>query len=333
MSKIGRNDLCPCDSGKKYKKCCANIFSPQQPGQNLAREANQKLVQAMAGQQFQSEEDMQIFLDHKVRQLNDAPQAELGGFSPTQVHTLLYAPTAEQTMIKWRPQHRERVNGELETAAIITLFKAFKSFALESKIKATAAGKLPTALVKHAQIQLQDHLDRNSFFTIQRTFKKEDDFRELHKAKIIFELAGLLRCQKGYFLLTKKALQINDDDLFQLLFSTYFEEFNWGYEDNYPEAALFQQMVWYSLVKLQRLGDNKVCCVNFSKELISTFAEVAEEFEDSLYSTRQSSAVAAYHTRMLERFWLFFGLVEIRGKYDARTMQSTPLLNKLWDFP
>jgi len=23
MSKISRNDLCPCGSGKKYKKCCA----------------------------------------------------------------------------------------------------------------------------------------------------------------------------------------------------------------------------------------------------------------------------------------------------------------------
>ncbi|MEW6319528.1 MAG: SEC-C metal-binding domain-containing protein [Acidobacteriota bacterium] len=23
MSKAGRNDLCPCGSGKKYKKCCA----------------------------------------------------------------------------------------------------------------------------------------------------------------------------------------------------------------------------------------------------------------------------------------------------------------------
>lgn len=22
MSKIGRNDMCPCGSGKKYKKCC-----------------------------------------------------------------------------------------------------------------------------------------------------------------------------------------------------------------------------------------------------------------------------------------------------------------------
>ena len=29
MSKIGRNDPCPCGSGKKYKKCCLN-FSPQE---------------------------------------------------------------------------------------------------------------------------------------------------------------------------------------------------------------------------------------------------------------------------------------------------------------
>ena len=24
QDKIGRNDLCPCGSGKKYKKCCVN---------------------------------------------------------------------------------------------------------------------------------------------------------------------------------------------------------------------------------------------------------------------------------------------------------------------
>ena len=23
-AKVGRNDLCPCGSGKKYKKCCMN---------------------------------------------------------------------------------------------------------------------------------------------------------------------------------------------------------------------------------------------------------------------------------------------------------------------
>jgi tetratricopeptide (TPR) repeat protein len=28
MTKIGRNDLCPCGSGKKYKKCCINSPKP-----------------------------------------------------------------------------------------------------------------------------------------------------------------------------------------------------------------------------------------------------------------------------------------------------------------
>jgi len=332
VSKVGRNDPCPCGSGKKYKKCCADISSPQQPMGNLASEANQKLVQAMAGQQFQSEEDMQIFLNHKVQQLNEAPQAELGGFSPTQVHTLIYAPSAEQTMIKWHASKDELASGKYDTAAIIIIFNAFKSFALESKIKATAAGYLPTALVKYVQSQLQDHINHNSFLSLERTYKKEDDFRELHKAKIIFELAGLLRRQKGYFLLTKKALQINDHDLFQLLFITYAEKFNWGYEDGYPEASFLQQTIWYSLVKLQRLAGHEVCCVKFSEELISVFADIADEFEDDPYRSRLSSAATAYHIRMLERFWLFFGLIEIRGKYNERTMKSTSLVHKLWKF-
>jgi hypothetical protein len=28
--KIGRNDPCPCGSGKKYKKCCVNKLSEQE---------------------------------------------------------------------------------------------------------------------------------------------------------------------------------------------------------------------------------------------------------------------------------------------------------------
>ncbi|MTV50521.1 nucleic acid-binding protein [Heliobacillus mobilis] len=29
FNKIGRNDPCPCGSGKKYKKCCGNLYSPE----------------------------------------------------------------------------------------------------------------------------------------------------------------------------------------------------------------------------------------------------------------------------------------------------------------
>ena len=27
--KVGRNDPCPCGSGKKYKKCCIPVYKPQ----------------------------------------------------------------------------------------------------------------------------------------------------------------------------------------------------------------------------------------------------------------------------------------------------------------
>jgi tetratricopeptide (TPR) repeat protein len=41
MAKIGRNDLCPCNSGKKYKKCCMAsdeaAARPAQPGAMPAR--------------------------------------------------------------------------------------------------------------------------------------------------------------------------------------------------------------------------------------------------------------------------------------------------------
>ena len=45
MAKIGRNDLCPCGSGKKYKKCClasdeaaARAARPVQPAAAPARQ-------------------------------------------------------------------------------------------------------------------------------------------------------------------------------------------------------------------------------------------------------------------------------------------------------
>ena len=33
MAKIGRNDPCPCGSGKKYKKCCLLLFDRSSPQQ------------------------------------------------------------------------------------------------------------------------------------------------------------------------------------------------------------------------------------------------------------------------------------------------------------
>ena len=45
MAKAGRNDLCSCGSGKKYKKCCAD----KQQGGRLSMLMVALLIAALAG--------------------------------------------------------------------------------------------------------------------------------------------------------------------------------------------------------------------------------------------------------------------------------------------
>ena len=37
MNKVGRNDPCPCGSGKKYKKCCIDKPVPETAQYSLSR--------------------------------------------------------------------------------------------------------------------------------------------------------------------------------------------------------------------------------------------------------------------------------------------------------
>src|SRR5258708_30328425 len=53
MAKVGRNDPCPCGSGKKYKRCCrekeetaARALAAVTPPPNIAEEIDHKLAAA-----------------------------------------------------------------------------------------------------------------------------------------------------------------------------------------------------------------------------------------------------------------------------------------------
>lgn len=47
--KIGRNDLCTCGSGKKYKQCCLTKQRPGQPRKFTAKILNAKPVPRSEG--------------------------------------------------------------------------------------------------------------------------------------------------------------------------------------------------------------------------------------------------------------------------------------------
>ena len=63
---IGRNDPCPCGSGRKFKKCCLGTqeFVPSEHG---AAAASADLRQVMDGMQFRSLREVQAFIGHHCR--------------------------------------------------------------------------------------------------------------------------------------------------------------------------------------------------------------------------------------------------------------------------
>ncbi|MGK0440626.1 MAG: hypothetical protein ACJA0N_000421 [Pseudohongiellaceae bacterium] len=333
MTKIGRNDPCPCGSGKKYKKCCLATELEQRAQANPATEINQSLAKAFAGQQFESLDDMQVFADHKINQLNEQPQEELGGFSPNQLQTLFHEPMNMQEFIQW---HDDIAIAEFNQAPIMAIFHSMKNYLAHHKAKATTKGNFSIALVKQVFSEYESLFNDGQRAMHLGNINKEQDFRDLHIAKLTFKSAGLLRKYKGCFELTKKAQNINDSDLFKLLITHYIYQYNWGHEDGYPEADFFQTACWYSLVTLNRLKNSTINNIEFAEEFIRIFPSTLDEFTASPYQISLKAACNAYSVRTIERFWRFFGLITLKGeRYTPgynQTMLATPLLQQVFTF-
>jgi len=62
-SRVGRNDPCPCGSGKKYKKCCGAASKPiSLPDRRLMERNLQAIQKLMAKQDFKSVDEMNAYL-------------------------------------------------------------------------------------------------------------------------------------------------------------------------------------------------------------------------------------------------------------------------------
>ena len=94
MEKVGRNDLCPCGSGQKYKKCClgrdeAGPTPTSAPG--VTGSVSAELLESLQGRSFGSTKEMNAYLGWQVSRQNRQATPEFEGLSPEQMHGLLYA--------------------------------------------------------------------------------------------------------------------------------------------------------------------------------------------------------------------------------------------------
>jgi hypothetical protein len=297
--KTGRNDPCPCGSGKKYKHCC---LSP-------ASVANDELKDLLAGQEFDSLEDVQALTNQFMQQKNLQPQDDFQGLSPEQIHRMLYFPFESPEYFSFP----ETLSVEPE-APILTLMQLITGAIDEKGLKATAKGNLPQKLCKEAIIDYRKLLPETDYLH-RMNISREDDFDDLHTARIILEISGLLRKTKGRFFLTKKYQKLIAKaglaGLYSLILKTYCRKFNWGYRDGFDEIPFIQHSFLFSMYLLQLHGNDWKPFLIYEDYFLHAFPMVTDEANSNSYRSAEDEVRDCFDSRTLHRFLHFLGLASI----------------------
>ncbi|NRA59816.1 MAG: SEC-C domain-containing protein [Psychrobium sp.] len=316
MTKVSRNEPCPCGSGKKYKKCClADMPSP-------ASEVTEQLAAAIAAQDFASLEEMQEFLDQQVMEHNDQQRDEFHGLSSEHVHHMLMLPLDEQELIGWQPELDEQT---ITQTPVMQITLHLLALLHEAPLKATAKGNLPAAAVKFIYAQAAEQFIDAGLSYNHNVVSKEDDFSSLNVVRLLLTDLGIIKFQKKHFSLTQRGKKLSIVQIYQTLFDYYTLSYNWAYEDGYNESRFLPQTTSYALWQLAQLQqqNKKFTTKGFAQHIIDSFPMAVEDFIDDKYQTPYERTINAYSLRMLHRFWNLFGLITIE---KTSMLEPTPFI-------
>lgn len=320
----GRNDPCPCGSGKKYKKCCLGQAGA---APFTAAGVSDGLRQALAGQEFSSMAEAQAFTERLVQQRNRAPLDQFCGLSPEQMYQALYFPFDSPQLVTF-----PAVLEITPTAPILTLFSLLAEAIGEQGLKPTVRGNLPQKFCREAALKFlgeEGYRDRTRYGGIH----KEEDFYELHCTRLVAELAGLVRKHKGVFILSSGCRKLLADGglaaIYPRLLRGYVEQFSWAYGDRYPELQIIQQAFLFTLYLLDRCGDAPRPQNFYAEAFIQAFPAAVDEVEPGLYCEPVDEVCSCYTQRTLVWFAAFLGLATVTplagDKRYSRHYQITKL--------
>ena len=332
--RIGRNDPCPCGSGKKFEHCCLGKASSTTSSHG-ADNMSETLRKALEGRQFHSLEEAQAFLDQLTQQRNRRPLDEFHGLSPEQMHRMLNFPFTSPELV-----HFPEVLEVLPVAPILTLFELLASAIGEQGLKPTAKGNLPRNFCREAALAYwgeQQYKENTRFGGINR----EDDFADLHVARLVAELAGLIRKYKGRFILGRECRRLLAGGglaaIYPRLFRAYVEEFNWAYRDGYPELPFIQSAFLFTLYLLTRYGDTWRPQVFYEDAFLGAFPQLLEEVPPSQLFSPGETVRRAYTWRSLVHFAGYLGLATVEPVSDELLgreyrVKALPLLGQVVRF-
>ncbi len=326
---IGRNDPCPCGSGRKFKKCCLLKQEPLPFGRGAAG-ASDDLHQAIEGKA-----EIRAIVGQHVQEQNRSPLDEFHGLSPENMHRMLNFPLASPEVVRF-----PEVLDTNPIAPIAALFGMLTDAIGKKGLKPTAKGNLPRNFCREAALAYwgeEVYRENTRFGGINR----EEDFPDLQITRLTAELAGFIRKYKGRFILSRNCRTLVTGQglaaLYPRLLTAYVVQFNWAYRDGYPELRIIQTAFLFTLYLLTRYGDTWRSHEFYEDSFLRAFPMVLDELPHHDVFTPEEEVRLCYTWRMLVHFVGFFGLAAVEPVSDTHVcheyrVKRLPLLHDTVQF-
>lgn len=241
---------------------------------------------------------------------NNTPMDDFLGFTPTEIHHLLYDTFGDKSPIQFRDDIDDKTFDQIPLFRIVEEF--LRIIHRDKQIKLTPLGALP----KKVMVELYDKkflLEELVEKGISKLWREEDSI-SIRSTRFAAELAGLVKKVSGKLTLTKaatKLLQTNNRlEIFRLFFQAFTDKFLWSYNDGYPEQPIGQLGWAFSLIMLDKFGNQPQTVYFYADKYLRAFPKFITFFQPG-YSTTERQFFRCYGVRTFDRFFLWFGFVTV----------------------
>ncbi|NAW65274.1 YecA family protein [Photobacterium halotolerans] len=329
--KPGRNDPCPCGSGKKYKHCCMNKVSKPHA------EVFDDVESMVAMNPDLTLDELNVVMQHKMQARNNRPHPDFCGLSPTQMANWLYAPLDELNWVTISTPDDLSGSPVMRYLALI-LDEAMQN---DGAFKATSKGNLPAKLVKQASdllpefavSQFERHISISEF-----AGSNEDKFNALHYTRILAETAGIIYRRSGRFHVKKAAQKLYQTQgvqaFFKPMLETVITRYNWGYFDAFKQDVDLRAFWLFMLWRLQSHASPD----QLIDDIVTAFPDLLRQLEPDDYYLPEKRLGVLIESRFIERFLQFWGFVTVDpNRFAAEDrkppkVQLQPLLAQTFQF-
>ncbi|MFH0975419.1 MAG: SEC-C metal-binding domain-containing protein [Spirochaetota bacterium] len=342
MNKVGRNEPCPCGSGKKYKHCCLkndNIIpfpaqksienSIEHYGELVAKwdtrngpvptlmeslgmpnpstEVLNKMKNEMEKHEFNDINEAQAFMEKEMNAANSKIQDDFLGLSSTQMRSVLRNNFSENPIVHFRDEIEENL---IKETPVYRQFEYIINALAESEkgIKATQKGNFPQKLVQEFY---KKFIKDDSIYEINP--RMEAEVKEIEAMRFFFTNSGLMKKKHNIFTITAKGLKLyknsNIYENYKMLFHYYATSYNWLYLTRYPESFGFMQQSYvFNLHLIRKKAAGFITGVELAQAYGLAFPYILHELSDE--EDKQSIVESGFSYLFLNNFALYFGLVE-----------------------